>query len=738
VPDGDQVTRRLRVAVAVCTYRRPDQLKTLLDSLGCQVIPGDMRLELTFLVVDNSPDFEARATVLEWGSERGRTVVYAAFGAGNIASGRNEALRLMPPDADFVALVDDDEVAEPDWLARYVQAQQRTSADILTGPVLAAYPSGTAGWLQSDDFYSVCGPCESTPVDEAVTGNAFLRCSTVRDLGLRFDESLGASGGEDQLFFRTARQRGASIWFEPSAVVHETVADERLSMAYLVRREYRKGNTLGLLDRSRPGWPPGRPVRRLTSAVFWVVTGLLMACRGLGRRSRQDIAAGLLRGARAVGMLAGLRGRTYQHYSREQPRPGNRVLALVVPEDPGYQLAGHSRFLSGFVAHYASLGMRVVVVVTDDRLSFLARRHRGGTTYRARGLVDVCGIQVVVSPTLLLRWVAWAAFRSAPRGLQGVVDRVRTAARSGRAVDHNLGTPLQPARSAYVRAVLEQERPDVVLFSGPFSVPDPLELPASTRAVGLICHDVVSERAADLRRHGYRVSPAEFGAEAEAAAMGGMTVVVAIQWDDAEVFRTMAPPGTEVVVCPVAVDAVPPTDDAVADQVLFIGSGSLPNVVGLRWFLDACWPDVRSSRPDARLHVVGTVCARIGSVPAGVVLRGEVANLANEYARASVVVVPLLAGSEVKIVEAVCHGSAVVTTSVGAQGLSRLTPSPFVQADTAEDFGAAVVRVLADPSYRGLLEAAAVAVAPVFSPRRAFQELDRHLSARGVLPAPGG
>ena len=90
-----------------------------------------------------------------------------------------------------------------------------------------------------------------------------------------------------------------------------------------------------------------------------------------------------------------------------------------------------------------------------------------------------------------------------------------------------------------------------------------------------------------------------------------------------------------------------------------------------------------------------------------------------------------------KIVEAVCHGSAVVTTSVGAQGLSRLTPSPFAQADTAEDFGAAVVRVLADPSYRGLLETAAVAVAPVFSPRRAFQELDRHLSACGVLPAPG-
>jgi len=737
MPDGPTADRQadshgplgVEVLVAVCTFRRPAQLLSLLDSLLEQRLQDGVRVRV--LVVDNSPGLEAESTVLQFATRAALPVMYVPHGAGNIASGRNEALRRIPDDVDLVALIDDDELAEPDWLARLVSSQRRTSADVVTGPVLASYPLGTPAWLQSDDLFSVTGT--SGFVQEAVTGNALLRAGIVRDLGLSFDTSLGASGGEDQLFFRSASAQGARLWFEPSAVVCETIPIERLSLRYLLRREYRKGNTLGLLDRSRPGWPAGQPGRRLLKTAFWAITGLTAVLAAGAARDRTALTVGVMRVARSLGMAAGLTGATFQHYG-VSPDRGRGVLALVVQEDPAYQQAGHSHFLRGFISHYESLGLRVVVVVTEGRLGFLMRRA-GTTVYRSPGVLDLAGRQVAVAPRLVARWAAWKIFRAAPRTAQGAVDRLRTAARSGRSVDHRLGQELDAAQKAHLRQVLFRELPDAVLFNGVFSVPFPLELPDTVRATGLVCQDVVHERAAALRERGYRVTPVDFDEARERAAMSGMSAVIAIQWDEAEVFRRMVPQGTEVVVCPVSVTAKAVSRTPQPGRCLFVGSGSLPNVDGLRWFLDDCWPEVRRHRPDAQLHVVGTVCARTGAVPPGVVLRGEVAQLGPEYATTSAVVVPLRTGSglKVKIIEALVHETAVVTTSVGAQGLSGLSPVPFLRADDGKAFAAELLRVLDDDEVRRGLERAAATAAPRFAPDRAFAELDDHLVSRGAL-----
>jgi hypothetical protein len=727
------MTARVRVVVTVVTYRRPGQLICVLESIDRQSPPTWLEVEMSILVVDNSPDLEAREVISEVSARLRTTVTYVPLGAGNIAAGRNEALRRIPEDIDFVAFIDDDEVADPGWLGCLLSAQRTRDADIVTGPVLASYPPTAPGWLRCDAFYSVVGPDEGAFVVEAVTGNALLRGGVLRELALSFDEGLGGSGGEDQLFFRTAHAGGARLWFEPTAVVRETVPLDRLNLRYLLRREYRKGNTLGLLDRSRPGWPGGRPGRRVLSSAYWAVTGLAAALGGVTARDRQARAAGLMRLFRSIGMLSGLRGQVFQHYT-QRPAEDAGVLALVLTEDPDYQQAGHSQYLAGYVSHYRALGLRVFIVVTESRVAFLLRR-KDQTVYRARGVVDVLGWQVTVHPRLLVRWTSWTAFRAAPRPLQQAVDRVRTAVRSGQAVDHSLGRELDDAQQVHLHDVLQRERPDVVMFSSPFSVPAVRHLPDSVRAAVLICHDVVSARATHLRARGYQVSPPDYDEANESGAMLGMSAVAAIQWDDAEVFRRLAPEDTEVVVCPVAVRALPAPRDPRPDRCLFVGSGSLPNVDGLNWFLQACWPAIRTAHPTAELHVVGTVCARVGPVPAGVVLRGEVAELAPEYARASVVLVPLRTGSglKVKIVEGICNGAAVVATEVGAQGLSRLWPVPFLVADDAAAYSAAVVQVLADPALRRHLEQAARATAAQFSPERAFADLDRHLARRGAL-----
>jgi len=722
------------VVIGIVTFRRPESLQALLQRIVRLRFPSGLVPRVHLLVVDNSPGLEGRPVVEALFPPTGLSVEYVAHGAGNIASGRNAVLRQAVGRAPLLALIDDDELPAPEWLDRLLEAHRRTAADLVCGPVLADYPVGAPGWVRRPVFHSVTGDGPGW-VSEAHAGNALVSTELVRRLGLSFAEELGTSGGEDQLFSRQAAAGGARIWFEPSALVHEPVPPERSSARYLLRREYRKGGTLGVLDRSRPGWPAGQPARRVLKAGYWALTGLVTVVRAVLGGDRAGVVVGLMRVARAGGMTTGLLGRTFDLYAPRTAVGGERpVVAVVAAEAPQYQHAGHAQHLRGFLDHHRALGRDVVVVVTGARTGFLVRRvARDGISYRAPSLRTVAGWQVVTSPRAAVAHLAWALFRRLPRGAQGVVDRARTALRSRADVDHVLGGWLDGATSAWVCRELDAARPDVVLFNTVFSVPDPLVLPSSVRVKALISHDVVHQRAQSFQAAGHRVAPADFTAEQEAAVLARMDVVAAIQWDDAETLAALTP--AAVVVTPVVVGSTPaPRELARPGRCLFVGSGSFHNVEGLEWFLREAWPEVLRRRPDSRLHVVGTVCARLRTVPAGVVLRGEVDSLVDEYAAATVVVAPLRSGSglKVKVVEALCAGVATVTTTVGAQGLSRLQPRPCLLADTAAGFADAVTSLLGDPEARRGLEDAAASAAPLFSADQAHAQLDRYLDTAGI------
>jgi succinoglycan biosynthesis protein ExoM len=731
---GERTPAGRLVTVAVCTFRRPEQLGRLLTRLEELVYPRSGTPRLHVVVVDNAPEGDAHETVERARGRGALDLRYVALGAGNISAARNAALGAVAPGSDFVALLDDDELPEPTWLDELLVVADETSADIVCGPVVASYPAGAPQWLRRDDFFSVTGSADREALTEGITGNALLRTSTVDHLGLVFDTSLGLSGGEDQLFFRTASARGATLRWAAGAVVHEDVPAARLSARYLARREYRKGNTLGLLDRGHPGWPAGRPARRAASAVFWALTGAAAAGRGLVGRRPADALAGALRVVRGAGMVTGLVGRRYDLYSRGAGgAPVRPRAAFVTSESPYYQAAGHSRFLSGLVDHSRAGSPLTLVLVTTNRVGFLARRaDADGLRFVAPGLRRIGGFEVVVSPSALASAVAWRLFRAAPRRVQGLVDAMRTRLRSGRGVDHHLGTRPDAALSTWIGDRLAEQQPQAVFFWTLWSLPEPLDLPDSVRSTCVLTSDVMWQRADAMRAKGYRVTP-EFDVEDERSLLSRVPAVVAIQWDDADEFRRLAP-DAKVMVSPVAFEASLAGRRPAPGRCLFVGSGSLPNVDGLRWFLEECWADVRRAHPAAELHVVGTVCARIGTVPDGVVLRGEVDDLDAEHARAALAVVPLQMGSglKVKIVEAICRGVPVVTTGVGAQGLLTLEPRPFVLADEPRAFAGEVVRLLADPDARSALEAAAETQARLFTPGEAYREIDSYLESRGV------
>jgi glycosyltransferase involved in cell wall biosynthesis len=146
-------------------------------------------------------------------------------------------------------------------------------------------------------------------------------------------------------------------------------------------------------------------------------------------------------------------------------------------------------------------------------------------------------------------------------------------------------------------------------------------------------------------------------------------------------------------------------------RLLFVGTLAYPpNAEGAEWLVREVWPRVHAACPAARLEIVGRGAsdALQGLADDRVRLPGFVPDIAESYARASVVVVPLLsgAGTKLKLLEGLASGRPVVSTPVGAEGVSVRNGEHVVIADPGEPFAAAIVALLNDPDRRRALATA--------------------------------
>jgi glycosyltransferase involved in cell wall biosynthesis len=135
----------------------------------------------------------------------------------------------------------------------------------------------------------------------------------------------------------------------------------------------------------------------------------------------------------------------------------------------------------------------------------------------------------------------------------------------------------------------------------------------------------------------------------------------------------------------------------------------------MEYFCERIWPSVRSQAPEARLRIVGRNPGdRVRQLASDVVeITGRVPSVADHLREASVVVVPLRigGGTRLKIYEAMAAGKAVISTSVGAEGLDVHHGRDIVLADNPQSFADAVLTLLRDPNLRRKYEKAAAETA---------------------------
>jgi len=204
----------------------------------------------------------------------------------------------------------------------------------------------------------------------------------------------------------------------------------------------------------------------------------------------------------------------------------------------------------------------------------------------------------------------------------------------------------------------------------------------------------------------------------EARTLARFDGVLAVSDADRDTFARLYPGAIEqpVHVVPTGVDTTffqPAASSAGARSLVFTGSMDwLPNEDAMLFFCAEVLPLIRRDEPDVTLSIVGRAptptVARLAQQH-GVVVTGRVDDVRPHMANAAVYVVPLRigGGTRLKIFEAMSMGKAVVSTTIGAEGLPVTDGRHLVLADSPQTFADAVVRLLRNLEQRRALEAAA-------------------------------
>jgi len=302
-----------RIAVCVCTYRRPDGLARLLDALRQQRV-ADPAIAIRAVIVDNDATGPARAACESHASDFVLGLRFEVEPTRGITHARNRGVAAAGDDVDFIAMLDDDEVVEPDWLATLLRVQMACGADVVTGPVVPHFPAPPPAWVRDGRFFDRPRHPTGHEVPQAYTGNVLARRAVFEATG-RFDDRFALTGGEDLQFFRRARRLGHRIVWADDAVVREWVPASRVNVPWLLRRAYRAGSTLGLVDREQGDGPWARPARVVRGAGRLTQGVLLMPVAMLAPATRRvRVVRALMLVWRGAGMIAGVFGGRYEEY----------------------------------------------------------------------------------------------------------------------------------------------------------------------------------------------------------------------------------------------------------------------------------------------------------------------------------------------------------------------------------------------------------------------------------------
>jgi len=302
-----------RVVIAIPTFRRPKGLERLLLALGRL----DTAAQVSVLVADNDAERrEGMATVAALKAQSWRWPLEAILvPERGIAQARNALVAgaLASCNADYVAMLDDDEWPEPGWLEAFLEVARDTGADALHGAVLPRFDVAPGRWAEPCPGLS---PLRGTTGPVAMihsTSNVLIRRVALERLATpHFDTRFALSGGEDKDFFTRLARAGARFAWADGAVAHAHVPVTRSNPGWALRRAFRIGNSdMRVFIKHEHGFAARVREAAKIAGAMCLSPALALVLAPLPKRRMLP----LCKFARASGKLAAAFGARYDEYA---------------------------------------------------------------------------------------------------------------------------------------------------------------------------------------------------------------------------------------------------------------------------------------------------------------------------------------------------------------------------------------------------------------------------------------
>ena len=263
------------ISVIVCTYNRSESLRETLKSLQEMSVPPDLSWEL--IVVDNHSSDNTKEIVEDFSRISGLNVRYIHEGTLGLSRARNTGIAHAR--GEIVAFIDDDAIADKAWLLNLVKAyEEENEAGCVGGRIILRWPVRQPLWWHADLdevfnalHYSPSRILLHYPRYPYGTNISFRRDVLKKVGGFRID--LGRIGtkllaGEEMDLCLRVEHIGASIYFEPKAIVHHRVEPKKLNKTFIRKRAFWHGRSHALIELEHFGYEyVSRKVRDLTNAI---------------------------------------------------------------------------------------------------------------------------------------------------------------------------------------------------------------------------------------------------------------------------------------------------------------------------------------------------------------------------------------------------------------------------------------------------------------------------------------
>ena len=308
-----------RVAVCVCTASRPEMLDHTLQVLE-RIEPGGLNPhELVLVVVDNRPTGAARDVCAQRASHLPMRLQFVEEPEAGISFARNRAVHeALAMGCELVAFIDDDDEPMPDWLARLLERQQETRADLVFGTWRLPDHLAVPRWLRSLRYFD---PPRLDSVNRfdlpawAGTFNVLLSRRMLEQIGAQgpiFRPELALTGGSDTEFFIRACRAGYPYAVAPDSVVIRVWEPSRMTLRGLLQRSFRLGGTRYHINRLH--LPAERVRRQRQRALLKLLKAFAFLPVKVTLR-KEGPARALMKLAEALGEANAALGRRYSYYA---------------------------------------------------------------------------------------------------------------------------------------------------------------------------------------------------------------------------------------------------------------------------------------------------------------------------------------------------------------------------------------------------------------------------------------